>query len=134
MTYFHSSFSDIPFGIDTVSECFLALTKDDLRNCEKLTRQVRHLQANLTRASHVAAGGNLDLTPEDEEKRVLKILREEDDAEVLKRRRNVWPARGRATATSRIPQCRVPATVRVTVLFSQRAHIQGQVKGLDQHS
>jgi hypothetical protein len=122
--------SSISFGIDTVSECFLALTKDDFRNCEKLTRQLRQLQASLTCASHVAVGGSLDFTEEEEgEERVIKILREEEDPDVNKERRGVWPLRGRATASSRIPQCRVPATVRVTVLYSQSAQIHGQVGG-----
>jgi hypothetical protein len=125
--------SDIPFGIDTVSECFLPLAKDDLQNCEQLSRHVRQVQAGLIRASHVAVGGSgdLDLAEDDEAtvmaKRVLKIIREEDDPVVLKQRRRIWAPRGRFALTSRIAQCRVPAGVRVTVLYAQNAHVQGQV-------
>jgi hypothetical protein len=60
-------------------------------------------------------------------KRVLKIIREEDDPVVLKQRRRIWAPRGRSALTSRIAQCRVPAGVRVTVLYAQNAHVQGQV-------
>ena len=111
-----------------MSECYLALTKDDLLNCENLTGQVRELQAGLMAASHVTVGGSSFAQEEKEEEGVLKIVRLEDDPAVNKTRRRAWKLRRSAPATLRIPECRVPAGVRVTVLFSEAGQLQGKVR------
>jgi hypothetical protein len=88
---------------------------------------MRAVQAGLMAATHVAAGGNLDFSGQ-EENAVLKIIREEDDPAANKSWRLIpWVLRRRGIESLKIPKCRVPATVRVTVLYAETGQLQGKV-------
>ena len=103
-----NALSEVKFGENSQTGCFLRLMEADLKQCEALQISLSKLQRELHNSTFVGKYGNLNFT---NPANFIPIIYENITLKNLSK------------TISPLTTCRVPSSVRVTVLYTQSASI-----------
>ena len=114
-----SSLIKIGFGVDTISECYVTVTRSELKNCKKLAAKLRHFVFNLTRSVAVSKYGTDNFT---DPNNFVRIVRDELKLNLTGSNNNLTE-----TWLEKVEEvCGVPARMRTTFLYTDSGNIQGR--------
>ena len=109
--------SEVYFGENLISSCYIRLKESHLRNCQHLMEDITELQKTLMRSRYVVRGGDYNFTePPDN---FVSIIYENVTVPELRE--------------DELTGCLVPATLRVTVLVVRveyKGHLTDRINGV----
>eukprot|EP00090_Calanus_glacialis_P017441 TRINITY_DN27160_c0_g1_i1.p1 TRINITY_DN27160_c0_g1~~TRINITY_DN27160_c0_g1_i1.p1 ORF type:complete len:534 (+),score=142.64 TRINITY_DN27160_c0_g1_i1:3-1604(+) len=95
--------SDVQFGQNSITGCFIRLTEDDLKQCDNLALDLLNLQRKMLSSSLIAKDGTLNFTNPSS---FIPVIYENEALDQFDR------------TDSPLTSCFVPSSSRVTVLFT----------------